>query len=168
MRLLSTPRWFEGVMYTAYGDESADETRQRVLAVAAIFGNKDEWDMFRIKWNERTGGKIFHATDCDTDQGDYSETEHNENKKLYADLTRLIAESRMIGHGAAIHICDFKELMADKIDENPYYLCFNAVIAFLARRAGVCIPQDRIKFIFDRNKEIEYNAGRLYDHMINQ
>ena len=164
--MTSRPCWVEGVMYPAHADESSDETKQRGLPVAAIFGSEGDWDAFELKWKERIGGKIFRASDCDTDQGDFPPSENNENKKLHADLSHLIADSGMIGHGVALNIRDFNEILAGKVDENPYYLCFNLVIVFLARRAGVCIPRGLVKFIFDRNNEIEYNAGQLYGDMM--
>jgi hypothetical protein len=31
-------------MYSVFGDESHDETKSRVFAVAAIFGSEDDWE----------------------------------------------------------------------------------------------------------------------------
>ncbi len=36
-------------MYTAYGDESADETKQRVFALSGLFGSESDWGAFRDK-----------------------------------------------------------------------------------------------------------------------
>src|SRR5437773_11800989 len=137
-------------MYTAYGDESADATKQKVFTLAGLFGNASDWDMFRETWRSRTGGKIFHAADCDSDGGDYKETSHKENKKLYADLTQIIANSNLIGHTATIDIIEYKNIIADRLHEEPYFFAFNSVVINLAKRARLCIPQDRIEFIFDR------------------
>ena len=41
------------------------------------------------------------------------------------------------------------------------------MIIYLARLSAICIPRDRIKFTFDRNHQVEYNAVALYDHLIN-
>src|SRR5580658_10039656 len=68
-----------------YGDESSDETHERVYAVAGLFGSQEQWDDLGAKWLTRTGGKIFHAGDCDSDGGDFKVTSHRENKDLYRD-----------------------------------------------------------------------------------
>jgi hypothetical protein len=154
-------------MYTAYGDESADETRQRVFALAGLFGSASDWRTFTRQWKARTGGKIFHAAACDSDKGDYENIDHKANKKLYADLSHIIAESPLIGNAISISLPDYKEILAPCLDENPYYLCFQHIIINLARRSSVCIPPDRIKFVFDRNVEIEHNASALYDRAVN-
>jgi len=163
-----TSHWFEGVMYTAYGDDSADETKQRVFAIAGLFGNKNDWHVFRSKWRMRTKGKSFHATDCDTDHGQYANTPHAENKKLYADLSHIIANSNLMGYSIAIDLIAYKELLSASLDKEAYYLCFGTVIINITRRALICIPRDHIKFTFDRNQQIEYNAAAIYDTIINK
>jgi len=166
--MTSKEQWFEGVMYTAYGDDSADETKHRVFAVAGLFGSKTDWNQLRIKWRARTKGKIFHATECDADLGAYEYTGHKENKQLYADLTNIIAKSNLLGWAVSLSLLDFKELLVPHLDENPYYICFHSVVIALAKNGSFCIPRRRIKFIFDRNQEIAYNAGALYDHIVRQ
>jgi hypothetical protein len=166
MTSLKTPRWFEGVVYTAYGDESADETKQRVFAIAGLFGHKSDWERLEPQWIKLTDGKTFHATECDSDQGAYKKVAHEINKKLYADLTKLIANSNLLGIGVALSLSDYRELLAPLFDDNPYYMCFQSVVIGLAKRSALCIPRDRIEFTFDRNPEIAYNAAALYDRVI--
>ncbi len=159
--------WFEAVMYTAYGDESSDETSARVFTIAGLFGDETNWTKLKKIWKDRTGGKVFHATACDSDQEPYKQTEHRENKKLYADLSHIIADSKLIGYAVSISLPDYKELMAPCLDENPYYFCFQSVVIFLGRKAALCIPPDRIEFTFDHNIRTQYSAGVLYDRIIN-
>jgi hypothetical protein len=52
-------------MVFAYGDESMDETKQRVCAVAAVIGTEEDWKAIEEKWTERNQGIPFHAKDCD-------------------------------------------------------------------------------------------------------
>src|SRR5712691_11510659 len=78
-------RQWRAILLSVFADESHDETSARVFAVAGLFGNESQWDYLNEKWLGCTQGKIFHATECDTDQGDFSETTHAENKKLYKD-----------------------------------------------------------------------------------
>lgn len=160
-------KWFEGVVHTAYGDESADEKKQRVYAVGGLFGDKSDWNTFEENWKRRMGGLVFHASDCEAGKGDFEQFDSRGNLKLYAELAKLIAESRLIGCTVAVSIPAYRELIAPLTDKEPYYLCFHTVVLSLALRSGACIPQDRIEFIFDRNHQIAHNASALYDYVIN-
>jgi|GEM_PF-300979 len=153
------------VVLSAFGDESSDETHQRVFAVGALFGNQDQWDALEVKWRARTGDVDFHATECDSDKGVYASSPHADNKKLYKDLTVLLAESRLLGYGAAIDLIKQNEHMKDLLPESPYYRCFGEVVIHFAEQAFLSIPQEPVKFIFDRRLEIQYNATALYDYL---
>ena len=78
-------------MLSVYGDESADETKQRVFAVAGVVGLEESWEAVEGSWVARTNGIPFHANDCDSDFGDYRNTPHLENKALYRDLSLILA-----------------------------------------------------------------------------
>jgi hypothetical protein len=58
------------VMMLVYGDESMDETQQRVCAVAIVAGREQDWQQLEQKWIARTGEIPFHANDCDSDRAD--------------------------------------------------------------------------------------------------
>lgn len=96
-------------MLSVFGDESSDETGQRTFAVAGVMGTQEEWDKLEIKWIERTKGRFFHGADLETDQGDFKGIPHEENQKLYADLTNLLARSNMMGFGSAMDIHAYKK-----------------------------------------------------------
>jgi hypothetical protein len=80
-------------MLSVFGDESADESKQRVFAVAGVIANEELWGQLEAKWIARTMGVPFHATDCNGDKGDYHRTQHSENQILYKDLTILLADT---------------------------------------------------------------------------
>jgi hypothetical protein len=42
--------FFGIVMLCAYGDESSDETKQRVFAVGAVIGSEEQWMWLDEKW----------------------------------------------------------------------------------------------------------------------
>jgi hypothetical protein len=167
----SLPSCCEGgliFVYSVCGDESSDETHARVFAVAAIFGGETEWDAFNKKWLARTGGKVFHATDCDTDQGDYRDCEHAENKRLYKDLTALLADSRLLGFGSAIDLAGHNEFFPDVPVDVPYYRCFREVVLRCAEWIRMAVPREEAaRFIFDSRPESNHNAGVLYDYLVN-
>lgn len=152
-------------MYAAFGDESHDEASERVYAVAGLFGDDNQWAALEDKWLQRTEGRVFHAADCETDHGVFSDRPHQENQKLYKDLTILLAESRLMGFGAALDMVAFQNVFVDHLEEIPYYKCFREVIVQLTKHAYRSIPRDRVKFTFDQRLEIQYNAAALYQYM---
>lgn len=83
-------------MLSVFGDESADETTQRVFAVAGVVGTDEMWATLEAAWLESTGGIPFHAKDCESDQADYAHTAHEDNLNLYRDLTLLLAKSGLV------------------------------------------------------------------------
>ena len=77
-------------MFLVYGDESLDETQSRVCAVGGLVGTEKSWSDLEPKWKSLHCGTPFHATDCDSNKGDYqpkpdedSDAKHKSNKSLY-------------------------------------------------------------------------------------
>ena len=154
-------------MLTVFGDESSDETGSRVFAVAGVIGRQEEWDELEKTWVKRTGEIIFHAADCDSDRGDFATTGHENNKKLYKDLTRLLTSTKLMGHGVAIDLGGYRHNFPEAIEETAYFMCFTRIIIRFAQLASAFIPQDKVKFIFDVRHQVTYNAGLLYDRLSN-
>lgn len=156
------------VMLSVFGDESSDETGQRTFAVAGIMGTQEEWDALEVNWLKRTGGKIFHATDCESGYGDYKDIPKEKRHKEYEDLTKILAQSNMWGFGCAMDIQAYKKLFPEGLDIAPYFSCFVRVILFFARLAYHYIPrQPKAKFIFDRNSKTNFVSVSLVDYFTN-
>ena len=158
------PIW-ECVLYTVYGDESSDDTKSRVFAVAGVFGSEKDWAEIKRAWLERAGGVIFHASDCETDQGDFAKNSHAENLVLYRDLSQLLAKSNLMGRGHAMDMAAWHKYFAGGAEEIPYLTCFRNVVYECGKLADMCVPGDEVEFTFDGRPETEYNAGLLYDYM---
>lgn len=153
-------------MVSVFGDDSADETKQRVFAVAAVIAKEDEWERIQNEWIARTRGVPFHATDCESNQGIYSEFSDAENKKLYKDLVQILVRSKAWGFGAALDIVGFKKWYSDVPGELSYYKAFYETIAKLAYVAKD-IFKDEVRFVFDSRLESNFTAGVIYDAMTN-
>jgi len=123
------------VVLSVFGDDSQDETKQRVFAVAGVMASEEEWDKIKVAWIARTGGKPFHATDCDSDRGDYVHIKHKENKTLYKDLVQILVKSEACGIGTAIDIAGFKAAYPDVPHEMSYYKAFFETVRLLAVHA---------------------------------
>jgi len=142
-----------------YGDESMDETQQRVCAVVGIIGREENWDALERQWTLRTNGVPFHANDCDSDQGDYKGRPHLENKALYRDLVILLANSGLAGYGQAIDLIA-KTKVFPEVEDITYYTAFQRVVFAVknfAHRTG-----DIAKLTFDMRVESAHNAGFIY------
>lgn len=146
-------------MLLVYGDESMDETKQRVCAVAGLIGSEDQWTAIEWRWTQRTNGVPFHGNHCDSDQGDYASRPHWENKELYRDLTIMLANSGLAGFGQAIDL-SAKSKVFPEAEDLAYYTAFQRVVFAMknfAKNAGGVA-----EFIFDMRMESEHNAGLLY------
>jgi len=154
-------------MLTVYGDESHDETRERVFAVAGLLGSKNDWDAVEDRWLGRTGGAPFHAAECESRDAQSDGDQHRQNLKLYADLAKILAASNLMGFGAVIHLPGWRAAIPGFVDspDQPYYKCFSEVVIYFARIGALSIPPERVKFIFDRSLEREFTAHRLYTYM---
>jgi hypothetical protein len=159
-------RW-TGVVYSVFGDESADETKQRVFAVAGIFGSEDDWSTLKDPWVERNGGQVFHATDCESDKDIYADRPHSENQKLYADCVRLLRRSKLMGFAAVIDLAGHRAYFPDAPEDVPYFKCFYEVVHTCGKWAKWSIPQGTVEFTFDSRRQSDYTAGVLYDYMTN-
>ena len=144
-----------------YGDDSSDEKRERVTAIGIVLGSGGMWSAFEPKWIARNGGVPFHAKDCESDQGDYRDTPHADNKALYRDLVTMLAESGLGGLGVAIDLTVQREIFPNALDF-MYYKAFVEMLPYVSRFAA---SKDRIaKFTFDISTENEYNAALLYSY----
>src|SRR5688500_5276399 len=94
-----------------YGDESADEAKERVVAVAGVVGHEDEWQDGIRKWLRITRGLPFHATDLESAHDKTAEPEkHAADLKLYRDLTVSLRENHLVGFAVALDLQAHREV----------------------------------------------------------
>lgn len=144
-------------MYSVYGDESADEKQQRIYVVAGLLDDDGGWKEIEWKWLAETKGEEFHANECGREV----------NQARCERLIQILAKSRAFGWAAAMSLIDFGSLFDRPIDKLPHYFCLTKVIEQFANRVRYLIPQDRVKFTFDRNLDTQYNSTVIYDYMTN-
>lgn len=153
-------------MLSVFGDESHDERNERVFAVAGLFGSEEEWERTKNLWLQRTGGRVFHAAQCEADRGNPEGNSRRENLRLFRDLTRIICDSRLLGFGSAVDVAGFRAVFPGTDPQVPYYMCFRDVVMYFADRAYHSLERQKVKFTFDRRSEVEFNAGVLYRFMV--
>jgi hypothetical protein len=98
-------------MLKVFGDESHDSKTERVFAIAVVFETEAQWAELEVPWKARLAGRIFHATDCETDKGEFAGTEHKDNLTLFADLTTILCKSELRGFGAVMDLAGHKEFL---------------------------------------------------------
>lgn len=148
----------------AYGDDSADEKRQRVCAVAGVVGTWSSWRALEREWLIRTGGIPFHAKDCESDWGDYRGRSHAENKALYQDLVTMLANSTIYGIGVVVDLIAARSVFPNSPDiaDISYYRSFTRVIEVMknvAKESG-----EMADVSFDMRLDTEHNVDLLYGH----
>jgi hypothetical protein len=142
-----------------YGDDGADANKERVIAVAVIAGTEEWWQNVEDQWVVRCGGIPFHATDCESNQGDYRNISYEENKAMYRDLTGILAASMVGGIGVAIDLTAQKKIIPGALPL-AYYRAF---LECVERAANVAQNLGKIaELTFDISTENEYNAGLFY------
>ena len=111
---------------------------------------------------------MFHAAECESDKGEFAQLSHQDNLKLYADLVKLIADTKLLGVAISMDMAAFRETFPSADQDQPYFLCFHDVVQEMAGIAHLHVPRETVKFTFDRNFEMEYNATYLYHFMSKQ
>jgi hypothetical protein len=144
-----------------YGDESADETKERVFAVAGVVGDEDSWASLQARWDERCGGVPFHANDCESNQGDFRVFSDQENKQRYKDLTSLLATYQGLGgFGIALDLIGRRDVFPEAPAGLAYYKCFLELVQ--AMRNCAAYNKEIAAFTFDMRPEGPHNSGFLY------
>ncbi len=148
------------VVIAVYGDESADETKERVFAVAGVVGDEQSWNLLQEKWEERCDGIPFHANDCESNHGDFERFSDQENKARYKDLTILLADSGLGGYGITLDLVARRDVFPQALPVLDYYKCFMELIQRMKNCANY--NKEIAKFTFDMRPEGPYNSGVLY------
>jgi hypothetical protein len=154
------------VFLLGYGDDSTDETQQRVFALSSVVAPEPVWESLEKMWELRTGGIPFHATDCDGDKGDYANCTHKENKELYKDLCLILANSGAKGFSCVVDLAGHREFFPDVPHEMSYHFCMVRVINYWVHRAAEW-GSTGIKFSFDNRVTSNFNAAYVYSLMVN-
>jgi len=132
------------------------------LLVAGVIGDEARWNWLQERWIICNEGTPFHATDCESDGGDYQGREHSANQNLYKSLTILLAASGLGGWGFAIDLQAQRRVFPESPDI-AYLKCFLEVR--LAMRNCAAYNKETVEYTFDMGRD-EYNAGYLYSRLV--
>lgn len=108
----------------AYGDESHDETKSRVFAVAALIGPEDVWQAAENAWIIVNEGRAFHAAECESEFAHHPDRSlHKQNQARYATLSQILARSGLAGIGVGIDLGAYNEVFPGVPGEFAYLKC---------------------------------------------
>jgi hypothetical protein len=142
-----------------YGDDGADAKKERVTSVAVIAGTEEWWQRVEDQWLVRCDGIPFHATDCESNHGDYKNISHEETKAMYRDLTGILAASMVGGIGRSIDLTAQKKIIPGALPlayHRAFLECVQGAASVAANLGEIA------KITFDISKENQYNATLLY------
>lgn len=170
---------FMGVITVAYCDESEYHKTPGVYVVSGFLGRGPDWFELGRKWRlalKENGldGVGFHMADCENRQRDtpYGNMERLERDRLQRLFIDLINEAPIWGMATAIELDHWRSPeIAGPMKaalgpfSKPYYQTFQHTVSWMADtvEAGGFPREDRIAFIFDKNKETQGKAKELYE-----
>ena len=152
------------VVFSVFGDESSDETHQRVFSVSGLVGTDDEWAEAEALWTNATHGEEFHA----------AEWEHAKRFDDYKAATQALIASPVAGIVMSMDLTAFRSVIPDQLPDAGYYACVSKLITGMSREchlwnerttqslgSGAPVVTE-VRFTFDHRKESVSNAGRVY------
>ena len=153
------------MIFSVFGDESADETKQRVFAVSGVIGTEEEWAIAEEAWLRQTNGEIFHAADW----------EYAGRKDDYKALTQVLTSVPIAGVVYALDLVAFNAVFPNTLRESCYMKCFSRVVLDVAGNAERFNNQlsdpdkvTKVEFTFDNRPETEFSAARAYASFMNE
>jgi hypothetical protein len=178
------------ILLKAYMDESSDEKKQIVQTIAGMVAPKSEWDSITTEWAallDEYRLPEFHMVDCVNPPKNsvYARYDQLERLRMQARFISVIVKpGPRIAHASTVHLVDYDSQRAGLGNRrafpprsaasgplhDPYFLAFEHSVQELACDKSVSgLPaEERIGFVFDRNKSLEGRASYFFSLLIKQ
>ena len=114
---------------TAYFDESGHSASTRVVAIGGAMTGPKQWGEVRPRWKaalDKFGVRVFHMTDFENRQGEFSGWDEDRKRGLLSELI-ISVENIVFLMGAAVVVRDFKLLPRTGeygTFQDPWYFCY--------------------------------------------
>jgi len=157
------------MVISIFGDESSDETHERVFSVSDLVGTDAAWAEADALWMKATRGEEFHA----------AEWEHARRFDDYKATTQALISSQVAGIAMSIDLAAFRSVIPDQLPDAGYYACLTKLISGMSREWHLWNERatgnpdsgdplvSEVRFTFDHRKESASNAGRIYSAIKN-
>jgi hypothetical protein len=152
------------VVISVFGDESSDESHERVFSVSGLIGTDAEWAEAEALWIAATRCEEFHA----------AEWEHAKRFDDYKAATQALISSQVAGIVMTMDLAAYRSVIPDMLADAGYYACFSKLIIGMSREwhlwnertaqnleSGYPLVAE-VHFTFDHRKESASNVGRVY------
>jgi hypothetical protein len=152
------------VVISVFGDESSDESHERVFSVSGLIGTDAEWAEADALWVAATRGEEFHA----------AKWEHAKRFDDYKAATQALISSHVAGIVMSMDLAAYRSVIPDMLPDAGYYACFSKLITGMSREwhlwnertaqnleSGYPLVAE-VRFTFDHRKESTSNVGRVY------
>jgi len=152
------------MVISIFGDESSDESHERVFSVSGLIGNDAEWAEADALWLGATRGDEFHA----------AEWEHAKRFDDYKAVTQALISSHVAGIVMSMDLAAYRSVIPDQLPDAGYYACFSKLIMGMSREWHLWNERSAqnlgsgdplvtaVRFTFDHRKESASNVGRVY------
>jgi len=130
------PNWRGDNMATlhAYFDDSADSKHAEYQAVGGLVGSGTQFDFLDILWADATKDlkEPFHATDCETQHGQFEGWEKQDCDELMKQLVTVIRRTDLHGVGFVVPVGAFRAIFPEAEDFDPYFLALRQTLINMA------------------------------------
>lgn len=117
---------------TAFFDESGHPASTRVVAMGGAMSGPKQWEELRVKWKAalgKQGVEVFHMTDFENRQGEFSGWNETRKRELLSELIGSLDMSLFFLIGAAVVVQDFNRVTYRGHKKffnffNPWYFCY--------------------------------------------
>lgn len=129
---------------TAYFDESGHSASTRVVAMGGAISGPKQWGEVRRRW-KATLGKfgigVFHMTDFENRQGEFSGWGENRKRDLLSDLISSFEDIHLL-IGSAVVVQDFYRLTNREGQfQDPWYFCYETCFKTAISRYNFFDPE---------------------------
>lgn len=168
------------LMLRAYCDESYQNGR--IYTVCGYLGMESAWESFQDNWQialeeenvpfqKNSSYRVFHAADCEGGYDVYQGIDRSIRQKMQKRFADVIGQSTIFGFATGIVLGPYEKIetrikAARGKYSKPYFLAFQHNIELIAEEIQSIPPEERISFVFDRNKELSGSAHEIYNSLI--
>ena len=129
--------------FWSYFDDCSDDKRRRYVAIGGLIAGESHWNGcgFHVDWAVATQRlkEPFHATECETQKGQFKDWTKEECDQLMARLVSILVDKRLHGFASVVPVDLYRRLFPDAGEYDPYYLAVTHSIVGLASIEDVSI-----------------------------
>ena len=155
----------------AYFDDSADSRHEEYQAVGGLVGSSGQFDILDILWADATTNlsEPFHATDCETQHGQFEGWDKAACDALMKRLVAVIRKTDLHGVGFIVPVQEYRTVFPRSEGFDPYFLALRQTLINMAyisspKRSIDSIGRIDVKIVCEDGPTHNV-AKRIYDEL---